>query len=36
LKGTRGLTTAEEIIRHVPRLYKPRHIGTLRKLSGES
>ncbi len=35
LKATKGMTTCEEIIRHVPRLYKPRHIGVLRKLSGE-
>jgi type IV pilus assembly protein PilB len=35
-KATKGLTTCEEIIRHVPRLSKPRHIGILRKLLGES
>jgi type IV pilus assembly protein PilB len=34
-KATRGLTTCEEIIRHVPRLSKPRHVGILRKLLGE-
>jgi type IV pilus assembly protein PilB len=35
-KATKGLTTCDEIIRHVPRLSKPRHIGVLRKLLGES
>jgi type IV pilus assembly protein PilB len=34
-KATQGLTTCAEIIRHVPRLSRPRPVGILRKLSGE-